>query len=482
MMFRVFDVVTRLVTTNDDLMASVEGLDCVMIETMIRNYSGNLQRAWMTLHRASAIAQMLGLHRDVKSASLKFLDAATKDCFDFEHVGFVLANMDCYLSMTLGLPKSSFAPVTPSAQALAETTPLQRLVYMQCVIADRILERNLARSKEQPSDLSQIDQLLHDAAAEMPPQWWLIPDFDAEADDTKSFQQHARVNLQLTQYHLIVRLHLPFLLRPPQDPTYDHSKFTIANTSRDILSLYIAFRKWISGRFYCRGIDYLVFIAVTTLCVAHVNARNKTKTLDTNNNVTGKFFIQNRLRDRGLMERSLLVLQQMGDDAIATKLVQILEHLLFVEADAFNGTEYSTVAIESDVAAAGCEGTFVDSRKTYQLRMPYFGTINLQPKQVSRSDAGLAATTNEADGTTLFGPTVGLNQGISLHGGSGYPQQPQPPYGIYPTDSQQQAAFDMVYESDNWTLQSINDSLFDSLFTGTCDQETFFNMPLNEQM
>ncbi|KAF2825802.1 hypothetical protein CC86DRAFT_324442, partial [Ophiobolus disseminans] len=273
---RVFDTATRLVTTNDELTASVEGLDCILIEAMIFNYSGYLHRAWMAIRRATAVAQMMGLHRNSRSISPKFLDPTTKTSFAPNEVIFVVFNMDCYLSVMLGLPRSSFETKALIPEAIAECQPIERLGRMLCVIADRILERKDGTSIiKQAADIPEIDQLLQDAAATMPPQWWLIPDFRHSAKDAaSSYQEIGRVNYQLAYHHLVLRLHLPFMLHSCQHSEYDHSKLTVVTTCRDILSLYIAFRTWNDGRFYCRGMDYIASMAFTMLCVAHVSARS----------------------------------------------------------------------------------------------------------------------------------------------------------------------------------------------------------------
>lgn len=62
-MSRAADTATRLATSNDELTASIEGIECIMMEAMIQNHTGDLHRAWMAVRRATAVAQILGLHR-----------------------------------------------------------------------------------------------------------------------------------------------------------------------------------------------------------------------------------------------------------------------------------------------------------------------------------------------------------------------------------------------------------------------------------
>jgi hypothetical protein len=76
-MSRVVDTASRLVTTNEDLISSAEGIECIMIEAMYQNYAGNLHRAWMAVRRATTVAEMMALQRGLNSPSLKILEPET---------------------------------------------------------------------------------------------------------------------------------------------------------------------------------------------------------------------------------------------------------------------------------------------------------------------------------------------------------------------------------------------------------------------
>ncbi len=46
-MVHVVDTAIRLVSTNEDLIGSVKGIECIMLEAMYQNYVGNShRRAW----------------------------------------------------------------------------------------------------------------------------------------------------------------------------------------------------------------------------------------------------------------------------------------------------------------------------------------------------------------------------------------------------------------------------------------------------
>lgn len=73
-MERLSDLAIRLVTTNDELLGSIEGLECVMIESVFQANIGNLRRSWMAARRALNVAQLMGLNRAGHKAHYEVLD------------------------------------------------------------------------------------------------------------------------------------------------------------------------------------------------------------------------------------------------------------------------------------------------------------------------------------------------------------------------------------------------------------------------
>ncbi|KAE8394148.1 hypothetical protein BDV23DRAFT_169746 [Aspergillus alliaceus] len=389
LMARVVDRAIRLVTTNDELIGSVEGIECILIEAMYQNYAGNLHQAWMAMRRAAAIAQMMALHRGLDSRSLKILEPEAKAPFNPDHICFRLVEMDRYLSLMLGLPPASLEARFATPKALEGCHPIDRIQRIHCAVAGRILKCNgtdlssLARTHD-------IDRLLQKAAAEMPPQWWLIPNFVSRNNDRAELQADmVRLNAQLAQQHLLLRLHLPYMLRFPSDHRYDHSKITTVNASREILSRYATFRTANPAHFYCRGIDFLAFVATTVLCLAHIESHGQRHQPSQTPNFSTIFnyLAHSRPSDRGTMERTLEIMDSMartGTDMIASKLTRIIHHLLTVEAAAANGTIYSASSCKGDGGELEYDGKMTDSGTSLHINLPYFGTINcnLEPNQL----------------------------------------------------------------------------------------------------
>ncbi|KAJ5886879.1 uncharacterized protein N7473_009553 [Penicillium subrubescens] len=476
-MSRVVDSAVRLVTTNDELTGSVEGLECIMLEAMYHNYAGNLHKSWMAIHRACAVAQMMAIHRGLNSPSLKILDPETRAAFDSDYLCFRLVQMDCYLSMMLGLPQSLLETGFATPQALEKCHPAERMQRTHCLVAGRILQRKVA-DVNSLTELHQHEKLLQKAADEMPPQWWLIPDLKPiNSNRVDILDDTMRLNDQLTQYHLLIRLHLPYMLRSPSDRRYDHSKITAVNASREILSRYVASRTSNPGHFYCRGADFLAFVGIVVMCLTYINSRSQgQRPVETlSSDTVFNFLAHCRPADRGIMERTLEVIESMAqasDDAISSK--------------------FSLVTRELEV-----EGELTNGGKALHLYIPYLGKIYFEPGVVPKCSATASTQLDMDTSTTRDTDTLvpGLFENIrSLAGLEGPPmcsidkrpfgpdmetlqssftwQRPSPSVedlhchhgATQPTQSL--PPLEVFDAGNDWGLQGVDIALFDSLTRG----------------
>jgi hypothetical protein len=480
-MSQAIDISIKLVTTNDSLTASVEGAECILIESMIHNYTGNLHRAWMAVRRATAAAHLIGLHRGTAQPSLKVLDPTSKAGYDPAVLCFRIVEMDTYLSMILGLPQSSLQMPDLTPKALTTCQPIDRMARLHCSIASRVLKQNgRTRLQRGIEELSEMEELLRQASQEMPPQWWLIPDLTSSKDGltTDPFSDMARVNYQFSHYHLVMRLHLPYMLRPASS---DHSKIVAANASREMLHRYIAFRRWNPGHFYCRGVDFLAFVAVTVLCLAHMDSGTTDPNIyhDTS---PSTFMAQSHPSDRGMMEHSVSILRNMRNDATASVLAKLMQHLLDVENNAANGVGYKAVATESVDGRVQCNRSSLDSQDPLRLHIPYFGTISFHRKPFPKAVPGTIS--NQRLAPALF-PTCGLDPNqrtapypeIPAQWDNRWSHQPLPPYVSAGPNSTEVGIDDWLNPSlavgaaDDLTLQNINENLFSSIFDSVADGE-----------
>ena len=502
-MSHVVDTAIRLVTTNEDLISSVEGIECIMIEAMYQNYAGNLHRAWMAVRRATTVAEMMALHRGLKSPSLRILEPDTRAAFNPDQICFRLVQMDRYLSLMLGLPQTSLEARFATLKALDGCQPIDRMQRIHCAMADRILQRNERNS----SETYDIDTLLQKAAAEMPPQWWLIPNLSASDSGVEVAHETMRLMDQFTHYHLLIRLHLPYMLRSSSDPMCDHSKMTAVTASRETLARFIAFRTSNPAHFYCRGTDFLAFIATTVLCLAHIDSHCRRQ----GPGPIFNFLSHSRPSDCGMMERTLEIIESMagaGADAIASKIARILRTQLVIEANAASGTSYSTNSSKGDDGDLECHGKLSNDGKGLHVHIPYIGTINFERRALSKSVPTAPTTSQQGPLTAKVADTLlpyqlgeynqlppsepdcplayqssnqsdyHNTQNVQLQ--IGQPASPQQPksigndiFGVSSGDNNNiqegplPVSVEVAGSEEDWDLQGVDVALFDSLFGGT---------------
>ncbi|KAI1261300.1 hypothetical protein F5Y18DRAFT_402526 [Xylariaceae sp. FL1019] len=418
LMSRVVKTVARLVTSNDELVESIEGIECVMIESMYLNNAGNLRRAWLVNRRAMVMAQMIGLHTGMPALS-KALEADTRDRINPEYMWFRIVSSDRYLSLILGLPQGTLEDVFASPSALAGCMSMERMERVMTVAGGLILQRNGAERTDMQAAYK-VDKLLQEAAAMMPPQWWSItPDLTAVANNgAEEFQETVRLMNQFAYHHLLVQLHLPYILQPPSTIwSYDYSKMTAATASRAIVTLFISFRTSVLATAYCRGIDFIAFIASTTLCLTHIEARRQ----------LFNGLQHQRLSDRGLLERTLEMMEtraQQNGDAIAREVSSVLKPLLVVEDNsAMGGSYHASASSEANRQGSRCLSITGNAYDVLCIKIPYFGTIKIEHRPAlyiapsltqapfgERSQSASTAQPTDENLVTLCEPTSSLNQ------------------------------------------------------------------------
>ncbi|KAK9421832.1 putative Transcription factor domain-containing protein [Seiridium unicorne] len=381
-MSRAVRTVSRLVTSDDEIVSSLEGIECVMIESMYHNNAGNLRRAWLINRRAMVLAQMMGLHSGYSPSSL-VLELGIQNRIDPAYMWFRLLTSDRYLSLMLGLPQGSLDNVFARLRRLESCTALERLERMESAAAGLILQRNSAERLDFIATYK-IDQTLQEAAALMSPQWWFLPpDLSViDGSDAKAFEETIRVMTQFAHQHLLVQLYLPYVVqRSSASPDCVYGKMTAAIASRTILARFVAFRHSILGTSYCRGVDFIVFIAATALCLVHIQARRRILN-DAAEGVNGLHSLTNqRLSDRGLLESVLDIMEmtaQRSQDAIAQKISSILKSLLIIDDKSAGGTDYHVSASSKvDHQEPRCPGNANETSDVLCIEIPYFGTINI---------------------------------------------------------------------------------------------------------
>lgn len=138
-----FQAVHQHVTCNEQLLDSIEGVECIMIESMYLNNAGYLLRAWHTANRALLRACMMCLNGPGSDQDQRFLQVETRRRIEPKLMWFRLIQLAGYLSMLLGIP-SQAAPCSDAYSSewnLIQCTGDERTRRVDCAAGARILRR-----------------------------------------------------------------------------------------------------------------------------------------------------------------------------------------------------------------------------------------------------------------------------------------------------------------------------------------------------
>jgi hypothetical protein len=168
---------------------------------------------------------------------------------------------------------------------------------------------------------------------------------------------------------------------------------TAAASSRTIITHFLAFRDPIvTAGSYCRGIDYIAFVAATTLCLVHIEARRQYPSDTSGASVLQSLYHQ-RLSDRGLLERIQDATDEMArvnGDIVAKKITRIMRPLLEIEEKSATGQLYQA-SVSPTTEGQGPRGCLdVDGfADVLRIEIPHFGTITIRqhPRLVSGTEA-----------------------------------------------------------------------------------------------
>ncbi|TVY29684.1 Transcription factor [Lachnellula hyalina] len=336
-MERYLATVSGLITSDDELISTMEGLECLSLQGVYHINAGNPRRAWLTFRRALNIGQLMGIHR--RSTEIP----------NGQDMWFQIFQADRYLALLLGLPVGSpdndFAP-DETFQNPAIDKPLlfsRKLSQLTALVIDR----NQCESSNAYATTQQIDEKLDNLAKNMPESWWAIPTFFAEEGTPKAAEQFDSLMTQVWYFQLEALVHLPYMLRAATERRYEYSKFSCLKSSREMIYRYLAMRSTANSRFCCKVIDFGALTATVTLFLGLIEPSQGDETTETR---------QRKDNDRKLIHtvlKSLEMLSDGGKNVIASQSSDVIRSLLAVDSPSGR--------------AAG----------NLRLTIPYFGTISI---------------------------------------------------------------------------------------------------------
>lgn len=363
-MNNVLATVTNLVTSIDEIVATGEGLESLVLLGLWHANAGNLRKSWLTYRRAMSLAQLMGIDRG-STRALKFVDTSTDPNKHSTPQGlwYRINACDRVSSLLLGLPAGDLDDSFATEEAMKRDTKMERLEKLHVVVSGRIIERNAIRSSTEAYAITQsIDSELERAATSMGADWWLEPDLDITDETGHKLGEMLRQMLQIHHYDLLILLHLPYMLRHPSESRYDYSKATCARASREVLKRFIPFRSKVTSAWACRHVDYSALVASMTLLLSYLRQHQRaTEPAPT---------CRERDEDRKLVE---VVRERMQHVAIINR-DKVTQESADILGQMMPILDLIDRSLMGDLTE--CNSHML---KCLNLKVPYLGTINFYP-------------------------------------------------------------------------------------------------------
>ncbi|KAH7093290.1 hypothetical protein FB567DRAFT_171589 [Paraphoma chrysanthemicola] len=249
--------VTTLITSSDELMLTLHGLETLLLLALFHMNSANLRHSWVIVRRGLSLAHLMGFHRMITQADL---DPPIPAVSSAKMIWRCFVDLDRYLGLHLRLPfAADNYPVTPDVDS--HHAHRSRINGMAKQVAD--LERDI--SPQAYASALALDEQLESMMREMPKEFWEVPNIPSTARSPESSAALERLMVQMFHFEMKVFIHLPYLLRAPKDSRYDYSKVTALQASRNILMRWFALRNAAITQACCRFAEIGVFIAAVTL-------------------------------------------------------------------------------------------------------------------------------------------------------------------------------------------------------------------------
>jgi hypothetical protein len=220
--------------------------------------------------------------------------------------------------------------------------------------AGKVIDRSQGTAEASYSSALDLEQELNSYAAQMPAEFWHVqPLVDCE-DASVAYEWQERLLGQIAFHQIKAYLHMPFMLKTPNQPGYEPSRRACIDGSREILRIYHMLRADGTPLYECKAIDFIAFTACILL-VLGVLGYGRAPNHDP----------QSDERDWALIERSMDIFRRASSEKggrVAAQSYQALEQLHQLKND------------DSQTAPT-------DSAVTTKIVIPFFGTISVQRGQ-----------------------------------------------------------------------------------------------------
>lgn len=342
---------SALVTSNDELVGTLEGLECLVLQGVCWSNAGKPRRAWLCFRRALDVAQLMGLHRCRVPG--KDLDAALLT--RLRHVWWIMFEADRCMAVILGLPYGIPNQHCDFADVEDETISREEVFKRKLsIIAGDIIDRDQATKQSSFIATQEIDEKLERLARSMPDSWWEPPSAPWPTDPRALASQDSRLMAQFWHYQMESLLHLPFMLRSATDYRFEYNKSICLKASREMIRRYVCLREQATtASFVCKIMDFQAFTSVVILILNLLGPQLSSPSPSI------PYSNHSNAQDWQVVDRVVSLLSDPSaaiDEAVATQGIKVIKTL-------------SAIGRNS--------GPHVSTSGAMKLAIPYFGTISI---------------------------------------------------------------------------------------------------------
>jgi len=380
MIERMSDAATTLVTSQDKLLGNLEGVECVMLESMYHANCGDPRLSWLANRRAMLLAQLLKIHLPDHASQCAVLDSRASA--DPALVWLRLVYFDRHMCLTLGLPAGSNDCTMASDELLATDSEVGQIERLHCVVSAGLLQRN--ESQALMSDYAvtlDLDKQIQKLARRVPNRWWLPPSFsDAHEGGKATFVSLRRIMVQMFHYNILNQLHLPYMLSQAKEHKHEYSRIVCMSAAREMLTRCIHFQYVKASLPACRTSHFIGLMAATTLLLGLLDSHcsQSADTIDRGHQYLGHQYPH----DRSLIEQAAEMFKHVGelaDDSLVFRSYDLLRRLMLIESEAADGdtarADSVTVEMHARIIAGQTPREHVGDALRYDI--PYFGIIQI---------------------------------------------------------------------------------------------------------
>jgi hypothetical protein len=332
--------VTSLVTSSDEQMSTLPGLETLLLLATYHMNSANLRQSWLIIRRAMNLAHLMGFHRIIvqptPSRPVQAVEAA-------KNLWRTFVDLDRYLGLHLRLPfASDDYPCPDDADA--------HLVHRSALakICREVSELDRDVTPQTYVQALALDEKLEGVMKQRSKDFWEVPNVPSTQRSPESALVLERLITQMWHFELKIFVHLPFLLRAATESRYEYSKLTALQASRNVVMRWFALRNAGITQACCRFGELGVFIATVTIAL-------------------------DILIEMGTKEKSEVQKTRGSDFAMVCRVIGEMEKLA-------KASTREKIAAQSAVVIKKILSSLDPSRQNAgkaRLTIPYFGTIDV---------------------------------------------------------------------------------------------------------